>query len=97
MGRENFEIEFVEDDFSITKTESCPNCGSWMCFFPVIKSIIKKECKNLIDFLKGKDIDVNEVERISIKEWTCHGCKTIFTNISENKIIFKSPWPKDCT
>jgi RNase P subunit RPR2 len=90
---EEYNVEFVEDDFSI-KRSTCPNCGSWMCFLPVIKSLIKKECKNLIDFLKGKDIEVNEVDRISVKEWTCNSCKTIYTSIKEENIIFNSPSTK---
>lgn len=83
---EEFEYEFVDDNFKI-KRDSCPNCGGWVCFLPVIKSLIKKECKNLIDFFKGKDIELNEIERVSVKEWTCNSCKTIFLNIKEEIIV----------
>lgn len=85
--RKLFLIEFVENDFSI-KHHRCPNCGGWVCFLPEIKSLIKKECKNLIEFFKGKDIELNEIERISVKEWTCHNCKIIYTNIEEENIVF---------
>lgn len=88
VNREEFNIEFVVDNFSIAKTESCPNCKSWMCFLPDIKSLIKKDCKTIIDLLKKQGMSVNEVERIRVKEWTCFSCKTIHTNIIEETITF---------
>jgi hypothetical protein len=88
MNRNEFNIEFVGDDFSIAKTESCLRCGYQMCFLPDIKSLIKKDCKAVIGLLKTQGIKVKEVDRIKVKEWACHHCKTIYINIQEEIIMF---------
>lgn len=88
MNRLEYNIEFVPEDFSLAKTSCCPNCKSWMCFLPDIKSLIKKDCKAIIDLLKGKGVEVKEVDRIRVKEWICTSCKTIHTNIIEETIKF---------
>lgn len=87
MNREEFTIEFVEDSFT-TVSEICPNCKKWICFLPNIKSLIKEDCKQVIDLLKKTGVDVKSVDRISVKEWTCHSCKTIYINIKEQTIVF---------
>ena len=88
MNREEYTIEFVEDSFSVAKTSSCPNCKGWICFLPDIKSLLKEDCKRVIDLLKKTGVDVKSVDRISVKEWTCTNCKTIYVNIREQTIVF---------
>jgi hypothetical protein len=88
MNREDYNIEFVEDSFSLAKTSSCPNCNGWVNFLPDIKSLIKDDCKRVISLLKNLGLKIKEVERISVKEWTCNGCKTIYINIEEKTVIF---------
>ena len=88
MNREEYTIEFVEDSFSVAKTSSCPNCGGWICFLPDIKSLLKEDCKRVIDLLKKTGVDVKSVDRISVKEWTCTNCKTIYVSIKEETIVF---------
>lgn len=83
MNREEFTIEFVEDSFTVSKTSSCPNCGDWISFLPDIKSLLKEDCKRVLDLLKTSGVNVKSVYRISVKEWTCHSCKTIYVNIRE--------------
>lgn len=72
------EYEFVEDDFS-TVSEACPNCKGWICFLPTIKSLVKEDHKKIM----ALGLELNEVEKISVKEWECHNCKTTFINIKE--------------
>lgn len=89
MKREEYTIELVEDGFSVAKTSSCPSCGGWVCFLPDIKSLIKEDCKAVIDLLKKTGVGVRIIDRISVKEWTCNNCKTIYVNIKEKTIVFK--------
>ena len=88
MKREDFNIQFVDDNFSLSKTSCCPNCKQYICFLPDIKSYIKKECKQLINLLGQSNIKVKQVDRISVKEWTCHSCETIYINIKDKEIMF---------
>ena len=88
MNRGKYTIEFVEDSFSVAKTSSCPNCDYHICFLPDIKSLIKEDCKQVIDLLKKTGVDVKSVDRISVKEWTCNNCKTIYVSIKEQTIVF---------
>tara|TARA_R110001606_G_scaffold321052_3_gene467913 strand:- start:6990 stop:7259 length:270 start_codon:yes stop_codon:yes gene_type:complete len=88
MNREEYTIEFVEDSFSVAKTSSCPSCKGWICFLPDIKSLIKEDCKRVIGLLKKTGVDIKSVDRISVKEWNCTNCKTIYVNIKEQTIVF---------
>jgi uncharacterized protein with PIN domain len=88
MNREEFTIEFVQDSFTVAKTSSCPSCGSWISFLPDIKSLIKEDCKQVISLLKKTAVDVKSVDRMRVKEWTCHSCKTIYVSIKEETIVF---------
>lgn len=88
MNREEYTIEFVPDSFTVAKTSSCPSCNGWICFLPEIKSLIKEDCKQVIDLLKKTGVDVKSVDRISVKEWTCTNCKTIYVSIKEDTIVF---------
>lgn len=92
MKRSEYTFEFVEDNFSVAKTSACPNCCAWICFLPDIKSLLKEDSKRVMDLLKETGISVESVEKISVKEWECHNCKTIFINIRDNQIITT---PKD--
>ena len=88
MNREEFKIEFVDDSFSMAKSDACPNCNYQICFLPDMKSLIKKDCKAVIDFLEKTGQKVKNIDRINVKEWTCHNCKTIYVNIREQTIVF---------
>jgi hypothetical protein len=88
MDLDDFNIQFVEDSFSVAKTSCCPKCNSWICFLPDINSLIKKDCKRVIDLLENTGIKVKTVERINVKEWTCHSCKTLYINIQDRNIEF---------
>ena len=88
MNRKEYNIEFVPDSFTVAKTSSCPNCNGWICFLPDIKSLIKEDCKQVIDLLKKTGVNVKSVDRISVKEWTCTNCKTIYVSIKEQTIVF---------
>ena len=88
MNRKEYTIEFVPDSFTVAKTSSCPSCNGWICFLPDIKSLIKEDCKQLIDLLKKTGVDVKSIDRISVKEWTCTNCKTIYVSIKDYTIVF---------
>jgi hypothetical protein len=88
MNREEYTIEFVPDSFSVAKTSSCPNCNSWISFLPDIKSLIKEDCKQVINLLEKTGVNVKSVDRIRVKEWTCTNCKTIYVNIKDHTIVF---------
>ncbi len=87
MNREDYNIEFVDDSFSVAKTSSCPNCNYHISFLPTIKSLLKEDCKKVIDLLKKTGVDVRSVDKIKVKEWTCTRCKTIYVNIREKTIV----------
>lgn len=79
MNREEYSIEEVDNNFSVIGT-GCPNCHSWMCEFPDIKHLLKRDSEALINLLEGTSIGF-EVQSLTVMEWTCNGCKTIFVNI----------------